>query len=84
MSFLGRSANGFFASETLTGHLLRGGVAAVLFSWAITRQEMHPLEAFAAGAGALVTLRGCPVCWTIGLVETVRNAWQMRARRAPL
>ncbi len=81
MSFLGRSAKGFFASETLSGHLLRGGVAALLFGWAITRQELHPLEALAAGAAALVALRGCPVCWSIGLVETVRQAWQKRARR---
>ena len=78
MSFLSRSANGFFASETLSGHLLRGGVAAVLFGWAFARQELHPLEAFAAGAAALVALRGCPVCWSIGLVETVRNAWGNR------
>lgn len=83
MSLLGRSANGFFASETLTGHLLRGGVAAILLGWAIARHEMHPLEAFAAGAGALVAMRGCPMCWTIGLVETVLNTWQRRAHRAP-
>jgi hypothetical protein len=81
MSILGRSANGFFGSETLSGHLLRGGVAAALFGWAIARQETHPLEAFSAGAAALVALRGCPVCWSIGLVETARNAWQRRARR---
>ncbi len=81
MSFLSRSANGFFASETLAGHLLRGSVAAALFGWAITRQELHPLEAFAAGAAALVALRGCPVCWTIGLVETVRNACRKRSCR---
>jgi type VI protein secretion system component VasF len=26
------------------------------------------------GAAALVALRGCPICWTIGLVETIWNA----------
>ncbi len=81
MNFLGRSASGFFASETLIGHLLRGGVAVILFGWAIARQEVHPLEALAAGAGALVALRGCPVCWTIGLIETGCNAWRGRASR---
>ena len=81
MSFLSRSTNGFFASESLSGHLVRGGVAAVLLVWAIARQDMHPLEAFAVGAAALVALRGCPVCWSIGLVETVRNARQKRVRR---
>jgi hypothetical protein len=33
MSFLDRIAKGFFASESLVGHLLCGGVAAVLFGW---------------------------------------------------
>ena len=81
MSFLSRSANGFFASESLSGHLLRGGVAAVLLVWAFARQELHPVEALAAGAAALVALRGCPVCWSIGLIETVRNRWHERSRR---
>jgi hypothetical protein len=26
-----------------------------------------------AGLLALVAMRGCPVCWTIGLVETIRQ-----------
>ena len=24
-----------------------------------------------AGVGALIVFRGCPICWTIGLAETV-------------
>jgi hypothetical protein len=28
-----------------------------------------------AGLLALVAMRGCPVCWTIGLVETIRQRY---------
>jgi len=78
MSLPGRAADGFFASETVVGHLLRGAMAFALFGWAITHQEAHPLLAFAAGAGALLALRGCPMCWTIGLVQVLRNARRRR------
>ena len=35
MSVFKRSATGLFASESLIGHLLRGGVAIGLLGWAI-------------------------------------------------
>jgi hypothetical protein len=28
-----------------------------------------------AGLLSLVAMRGCPVCWTIGLVETIRQCY---------
>ena len=65
-----RSATGFFASQTLLGHLLRGAVAIELLIWAFTHQS-HTALSFLAAIGALIAFRGCPICWTIGLVETV-------------
>jgi hypothetical protein len=65
-----RSATGLFASESLFWHLLRGGVAAVLLRWAIEHQAQPTLSLLAA-AGALVAFRGCPICWTVGLIETI-------------
>jgi hypothetical protein len=70
MNLFKRSANGFFASESLFGHLIRGGVAIGLLVWAI-RHPMQPTLSVVAGIGALIAFRGCPICWTIGLVETV-------------
>lgn len=70
MNLFKRSASGFFASTSLLGHLIRGGVAIGLLAWAI-QHPMHPALSVLAGIGALVAFRGCPVCWTIGLVETV-------------
>jgi hypothetical protein len=40
MSVFKRSITGFFASESLLGHLLRGSVATGLLGWAIQHQTM--------------------------------------------
>jgi hypothetical protein len=61
-----------FASKTLTHHLLRGGVAAGLIALAIETNPDLPLLAGIAGIAAIIALRGCPMCWTVGLFETLR------------
>jgi len=72
---LRKSRTGMFATRTLVGHLARGGAAFALLGLAIREQHAHPWFALSAGLLALVAMRGCPVCWTIGLVETVRQRW---------
>jgi hypothetical protein len=62
---------GVFGSTFLTAHLMRGAAAAALLAWAIVHQAAHPWLSLGAGAAALVALRGCPMCWTVGLVETL-------------
>ena len=79
MNLFKRSATGLFASTSLLGHLVRGGIAALLVIWAIQHQARHALS-LAAAAGAVIAFRGCPLCWTIGLVETF--AQRLRRRRA--
>ncbi len=74
---LGKSETGVFASQSLGGHLVRGALAFALVYGAINQQHAHPGWSLLAGALALVALRGCPMCWTIGLLETV----QQRIRR---
>ncbi len=66
-----RSATGVFATATLTGHLVRGAVAFALLAWAMGMSADHPMLALLAGVGALVAFRGCPMCWTVGLFETL-------------
>lgn len=61
-----------FASKTLTHHLLRGGAAAGLIALAVELNHDLPALAVVAGIGAIVALRGCPMCWTVGLFETLR------------
>jgi hypothetical protein len=70
MNLFKRSAVGVFASASLLGHLVRGAVAIGLLLWAIQHQTQAVLSLLAA-AGAIVAFRGCPLCWTIGLVETI-------------
>ncbi len=65
-----RSATGMFASESLTGHLLRGALGIWLLVWAVQHQTQGALP-WVAAFGALLAFRGCPMCWTIGLVESV-------------
>ena len=70
---LGKSPTGVFATHTLTGHMIRGVAALALLYFAIGQQHVHPGASLFAGLLALVAMRGCPVCWTIGLVETIRQ-----------
>lgn len=72
MNLFSRNPTGLFASMSLTGHLLRGAAGIFLLYWAIRHQSETGLSLTAA-LGALVAFRGCPVCWTVGLIETVLN-----------
>ena len=60
-----------FGSAFLGAHLMRGAAAAALLAWAIVHQTAHPWLSLGAGVAAIVALRGCPMCWTVGLVETL-------------
>ena len=60
-----------FSSSSVTRHLLRGALGALLVAFALGSFGSHPVLAVAAGLGAVVAWRGCPMCWTIGLFETV-------------
>jgi uncharacterized membrane protein YdbT with pleckstrin-like domain len=62
---------GMFGSAFLSAHLARGAAAAALIGWAIVQETAHPWLSLGAGVAALVALRGCPMCWTLGLVETL-------------
>ena len=66
-----------FGSRTVLEHALRGvvGLTAIIMAIVLGRETgAVALIASVALAGiALVAFRGCPVCWTIGMVETVRE-----------
>jgi hypothetical protein len=70
MNLFRRNPAGLFASISLAGHLVRGAVGIALLYWAIHHQSETALS-IAAGIGALIAFRGCPVCWTVGLIETI-------------
>ena len=59
-----------FASKTITEHLLRGAIGIAAFVAAAVLGTLQPLLALALLPVALIALRGCPLCWTMGLVQT--------------
>jgi hypothetical protein len=63
----------FFASKSIVLHLARGLAAIVLIVYAIRVGETFPVRSVVAGLCALAMLRGCPACWALGLIETVRQ-----------
>ena len=60
-----------FASKNLTVHLVRGLIGVAAFVTSVLLFGAHPLLALAALPVALIALRGCPSCWTIGLMQTL-------------
>ena len=70
-----------FASGGLMPHLAKGiaGFGALATSLTLMNDRLVP--SLLLLAAALVLLRGCPVCWTIGLVETLAmRVHELRAR----
>ena len=64
-----------FASSSIRIHIARGACAALFGVVAMlslqTSTLLGAVGGIAALGGALFMLRGCPMCWTIGLFETV-------------
>lgn len=59
-----------FASKSLGEHLLRGAIGVAALAGAVAYGGLvWPVAVLLPVA--LVALRGCPACWTIGLVQTV-------------
>jgi hypothetical protein len=66
-----------FASKSIPEHIVRGAVgfaSLAAAAWVLTYPGLMPLLwAVGFGGVSLVALRGCPVCWTIGLMNTFLN-----------
>lgn len=60
-----------FASSSVTRHLVRGTVGfGSLIGAVLVFTTAWPVSVLLLGLGALA-LRGCPMCWMIGLVQTI-------------
>ena len=72
-----------FASRSIVEHVARGAGAAALVAFALwsisTPTLLRGLGAFGAFAGGVVLLRGCPMCWVIGLFDTISQS-RVRSR----
>ena len=76
-----------FASKSITEHVLRGaiGIGALYgAAYALSFTGTLPFLVTIGGLGiGLLALRGCPFCWSIGLLNTVLNtAFRSRSCKA--
>ena len=64
-----------FGSKTVLAHILRGVIGfcalALAILLALNADTASVLASVTLAIVALIALRGCPVCWTIGLFETL-------------
>ena len=60
-------------STSVSVHLLRGAAAIFLIFSAVYLSAYGVLWSAIAVVGAVVMLRGCPMCWLMGLFETIKN-----------
>jgi len=60
-----------FGNRTITLHILRGvlGVAALYGAFATMNHTLW--ASLILLAAAFLLLKGCPMCWTMGLIETI-------------
>jgi hypothetical protein len=59
------------AGASTARHLIRGAIGFGLIASALALIPSIGVAAFLLAPPGLVALRGCPMCWTIGLIETV-------------
>ena len=71
----------YFGNRTIRVHLLRGvlGVSALYISLSVLRGTNWRALIFLAAA--LYLLKGCPMCWTLGLIETLVMTIHRRSER---
>jgi len=65
-----------FASNSLIEHIARGFIGVAALWYAILIATGRPWLSLALGGLALLAFRGCPVCWTVGLIETAAPTWR--------
>ncbi|MDB4973803.1 MAG: hypothetical protein JWN48_2144 [Myxococcaceae bacterium] len=68
-----------FASKGIAEHLARGSLGFGALAAYGLLAPLHPWLSLAMLPLALVALRGCPLCWTIGLLQTVVAALRGRS-----
>ncbi|MFG2621850.1 hypothetical protein ACGFXC_29950 [Streptomyces sp. NPDC048507] len=67
----GLPERGRFASASVPRHLARGALGFGALAGALALLPVAGPAGLLLAPVGLLALRGCPMCWTIGLVETV-------------
>jgi len=69
-----------FCSSSVSVHLLRGAAAISLIFAAFFLSSYGAVWSAIAVIGAIVLLRGCPMCWLMGLFETMQKKGRANER----
>jgi hypothetical protein len=67
-----------FGSSSVTTHLLRGAGGLAVLALAMHAESISIWLALLLLPVALWLFRGCPVCWTVGLFETLAHRFLAR------
>ena len=62
-----------YCSRSITVHLLRGLGAVGLITAAVIYGAAHTWLLPPLLIGAVLLMRGCPMCWLMGLVEAAKG-----------
>jgi len=65
-----------FGSRSVAAHVVRGLAGFAFLAVALGYASRLGWWTILPAVGALVMFRGCPMCWTAGLVETVLRRWK--------
>lgn len=68
-----------FASRGILEHLGRGVVGIGSLTFCALFASAHPWLSLAFIPLGVVALRGCPMCWTVGLVQTIAAKLQRKS-----
>ena len=60
-------------SKTLTAHLVRGAIGFASLWLAIHLADTHVAASVSLGVVMLLAFRGCPLCWTLGPVDSLKK-----------
>ncbi|WP_433012336.1 hypothetical protein [Kribbella sp. CA-294648] len=60
-----------FASTSLPRHLIRGAIGFGALAGSIALIPLVGFLSLLLAPIGLLALRGCPTCWTIGLIQTI-------------
>lgn len=68
-----------YCSSSVSVHLLRGAAIGLIFA-AFFLSSYGVVWSAIAVIGAIVLLRGCPMCWLMGLFETMQKKGRANER----
>ncbi|MFD3510761.1 hypothetical protein [Nocardia sp. NPDC058666] len=71
--------SGDFASKSMVEHLVRGGVGFGALIGAVVLIPVVGAVSLLLLPVGFVALRGCPMCWAIGLVQTLSRGRLQRS-----